>query len=85
MAEATVSHLSWTEQTLAPGNFDKAWNDPSLFSYSVSSTPQAVGSRLLTKRVGFSSSLHDAGRLKSIIKIRFGFDRNYFSCQIHIT
>ena len=56
MAEATVSHLSWTEQPLAPGNFDKAWNDPPLFSYSVSSTPQAGGSRLLTKRVGFPSS-----------------------------
>jgi len=62
-------------QPLAPGNFDKAWNDPPLFSYSVSSTPQAGGSRLLNKRVGFPSShppppgqdptappkLHDAG------------------------
>ena len=63
-------------QPLAPGNHDKAWNDPPLFSYSVSSGPQPGGaSRLSTKRVGFPSSqppppgqdptapptLHDAG------------------------
>jgi len=63
-------------QPLAPGNYDRAWNDPPLFSYSASSsTPQSGGGRLLTKRVGFPSShppppgqdptappkLHDAG------------------------
>jgi len=62
-------------QPLAPGNYDKAWNDPPLFSYSASSAPPTGGGRLLTKRVGFPSShppppgqdptappmLHDAG------------------------
>jgi len=44
-------------QPLAPGNYDRAWNDPPLFSYSASSsTPQSGGGRLLTKRVGFPSS-----------------------------
>jgi len=62
-------------QPLAPGNYDKAWNDPPLFSYSASAAPPTGGGRLLTKRVGFPSShppppgldptappmLHDAG------------------------
>jgi len=58
--------------TLAPGNYDRAWNDPPLLS---STAPQTGGSRL-TKRVGFPTSttipntgqdptappsLHDAG------------------------
>ena len=29
-------------QPLAPGNFDRAWNDPPLFSYSTSSTAQPI-------------------------------------------
>ena len=29
-------------QPLAPGNFDRAWNDPPLFSYSTSATAQPV-------------------------------------------
>jgi len=61
-------------QPLAPGNFDRAWNDPPLFSYS--NPKPGAGSRL-TKRVGFPASsgltlptgqdptappaLHDAG------------------------
>jgi len=63
-------------QPLAPGNYDRAWNDPPLFSYSTSSGPQAGSTRQqLTKRVGFPASqppppgqdptappkLHDAG------------------------
>lgn len=64
-------------QPLAPGNFDRAWNDPPLFSYSSSQGQPGAGSRL-TKRVGFPAastapplptgqdptappSLHDAG------------------------
>jgi len=42
---------------IAPGNFDRAWNDPPLFSYSESSTQQAQSSGLkLNKRVGFPAS-----------------------------
>eukprot|EP00092_Neocalanus_flemingeri_P005330 GFUD01005742.1.p1 GENE.GFUD01005742.1~~GFUD01005742.1.p1 ORF type:complete len:225 (+),score=84.45 GFUD01005742.1:300-974(+) len=63
-------------QPLAPGNFDKAWNDPPLFSYSASAGSHPSSSRhLLNKRVGFPTSqppppgqdptappkLHDAG------------------------
>jgi len=43
-------------QPLAPGNFDKAWNDPPLFSYNQSGTngPSGLTSRTsLNKRVGF--------------------------------
>ena len=29
-------------QPLAPGNYDRAWNDPPLFSYSTSATAQPV-------------------------------------------
>lgn len=62
-------------EPLAPGNFDRAWNDPPLFSYSSSATSQA-GATKLTKRIGFPASanvsivgqdptappsLHDAG------------------------
>jgi len=41
-------------QPLAPGNFDKAWNDPPLFSYSAGSGQQATAGRL-NKRVAFPS------------------------------
>ena len=61
-------------QPLAPGNYDKAWNDPPLFSYSAG--PQGGSTRQqLNKRIGFPTSqppppgqdptappkLHDAG------------------------
>jgi len=60
---------------LAPGNYDRAWNDPPLFSYSQSSAaPTSTGRTSLNKRVGFPSGgpsslpassgpprLHDAG------------------------
>eukprot|EP00088_Acartia_fossae_P069273 TRINITY_DN8996_c0_g1_i1.p1 TRINITY_DN8996_c0_g1~~TRINITY_DN8996_c0_g1_i1.p1 ORF type:complete len:293 (-),score=57.84 TRINITY_DN8996_c0_g1_i1:374-1252(-) len=39
---------------IAPGNYDKAWNDPPLFSYT-ESTVQHTGNRL-NKRVGFPSA-----------------------------
>jgi len=64
-------------QPLGPGNYDKAWNDPPLFSYSVSAGTQALSSGRppLNKRVGFPTNhppppghdptappkLHDAG------------------------
>jgi len=43
-------------EILAPGNYDRAWNDPPLFSYSSSSTSQPGGGNRLTKRVGFPAS-----------------------------
>lgn len=43
-------------QPLAPGNFDRAWNDPPLFSYSTSATAQPVTANRLNKRVAFPSS-----------------------------
>jgi len=60
---------------LAPGNYDRAWNDPPLFSYSQSSSGAPNSTRTaLNKRVGFPSGgpsslpassgpprLHDAG------------------------
>jgi len=63
-------------QPLAPGNFDRAWNDPPLFSYNPGTVQPGSGSRL-TRRIGFPASstaplpsgtdptappsLHDAG------------------------
>lgn len=60
---------------LAPGNYDRAWNDPPLFSYS--GAPSSTGRTQLNKRVGFPAGgptglpvgdpasqpprLHDAG------------------------
>ena len=41
-------------QPLAPGNFDRAWNDPPLFSYSAASG-QTVTTNRLNKRVAFPS------------------------------
>jgi len=54
----TTTPPSIPVQPLQPGNFDKAWNDPPLFSYSASSghTPNASGGRLLNKRVGFPTN-----------------------------
>lgn len=62
---------------LAPGNYDRAWNDPPLFSYSQSASgapTNSTGRTALNKRVGFPSGgpsslpassgpprLHDAG------------------------
>lgn len=44
-------------QPLAPGNFDKAWNDPPLFSYNQPGTsigpPGSTSRTSLNKRVGF--------------------------------
>ena len=40
-------------QPLAPGNFDKAWNDPPLFSYSAASGQTGAGATRLNKRVAF--------------------------------
>ena len=40
-------------QPLAPGNFDKAWNDPPLFSYSAASGQSGPGTNRLNKRVAF--------------------------------
>jgi len=46
-----------TAEPLAPGNYDRAWNDPPLFSYSDSSSVQLSRSKTaLNKRVGFPSS-----------------------------
>jgi len=42
-------------QPLAPGNFDRAWNDPPLFSYNPGSAQLGTGSRL-TRRIGFPAS-----------------------------
>lgn len=42
-------------QPLAPGNFDRAWNDPPLFSYNPGTAQPGAGNRL-TRRVGFPSS-----------------------------
>jgi len=43
---------------IAPGNFDRAWNDPPLFSYNESSNQQAQTTGLkLNKRVGFPTTL----------------------------
>ena len=44
-------------QPLAPGNFDKAWNDPPLFSYSAASASgqTGAGANRLNKRVAFPS------------------------------
>ena len=43
-------------QPLAPGNFDRAWNDPPLFSYSTSTTAQPITANRLNKRVPFPTS-----------------------------
>lgn len=40
-------------QPLAPGNFDRAWNDPPLFSYSAASGQSGPGGNRLNKRVAF--------------------------------
>ena len=40
-------------QPLAPGNYDKAWNDPPLFSYSAASGQTGPGTNRLNKRVAF--------------------------------
>jgi len=42
-------------QPLAPGNFDRAWNDPPLFSYNQNTAQPGTGSRL-TRRIGFPAS-----------------------------
>jgi len=42
-------------QPLAPGNFDRAWNDPPLFSYNPGTVQPGTGSRL-TRRIGFPAS-----------------------------
>jgi len=42
---------------IAPGNYDRSWNDPPLFSYTESSTQQSQHTGLkLNKRVGFPTS-----------------------------
>jgi len=43
-------------QPLAPGNYDRAWNDPPLFSYSTSAAAQPVTANRLNKRVAFPTS-----------------------------
>lgn len=46
-----------TVEPLAPGNYDRAWNDPPLFSYSDSSSVQLSRPKTsLNKRVGFPTS-----------------------------
>lgn len=45
-------------QPLAPGNFDRAWNDPPLFSYSASSG-QPLAQNRLNKRVAFPTQQRD--------------------------
>jgi len=47
-------------QPLAPGNFDRAWNDPPLFSYSTSSTAQPITANRLNKRVAFPTNQSQA-------------------------
>jgi len=42
-------------QPLAPGNFERAWNDPPLFSYNPGTVQPGTGSRL-TRRIGFPAS-----------------------------
>jgi len=47
-------------QPLAPGNFDRAWNDPPLFSYSTSSTAQPITANRLNKRIAFPTNQSQA-------------------------
>ena len=48
-------------QPLAPGNYDRAWNDPPLFSYSTSAAAQPVTanrSHLISVALCFKSMLN---------------------------
>jgi len=47
-------------QPLAPGNFDRAWNDPPMFSYSTSATAQPITANRLNKRIAFPTNQSQA-------------------------
>jgi len=58
MTDSSDPGSKCTAEPLAPGNYDRAWNDPPLFSYSDSSSVQLSRPKTsLNKRVGFPSSL----------------------------
>jgi len=57
MTDPSEAGTKSTAEPLAPGNYDRAWNDPPLFSYSDSSSVQLSRPKTsLNKRVGFPSS-----------------------------
>lgn len=57
MTDPSEPGAKCTAEPLAPGNYDRAWNDPPLFSYSDSSSVQLSRPKTsLNKRVGFPTS-----------------------------